>query len=783
MTHTVNPYDFKMSILDRRGRGRPLFPTAHAAEGLDVLPHGKAKPAIASPYFPDRVHEFVFRNWNAVEPPKMAKIIGATTGDITALAESMGLPPSAPVPPAMKVRGYTSLIKRNWHLLAYEQLLELVEMTPERLAFTLREDDFLWLKMGGLKPRCEPLRYRQPEEAAKRRAAEIRRVIEKDFGGELRRPAEPRFDFVRQLSTRFTVPQAAKPREKTTVPLRIAYSYLAVYGDPLMNPKLDPYPDGLLERCAAVGINGVWLHAVLRELAPGGSAFPEFGAGSEARLANLRLLVKRAARHGIGVYLYLNEPRAMPQAFFKTRPELAGVREDDYRAMCTSQRAVRDWMSNALAYVFSNVPGLAGVETITASENLTNCASHGKWADCPRCGRRSDADIIAEVNAAIEAGIHRGNPKATVLVSDWGWRGHGDAPDIIERLPKSVLLLSVSEWSKPIVRGGIKSEVGEYSISSVGPGPRALRHWAAARKTGLDVAAEIQFNNSCEIASVPYLPVMDLIAEHLRNLTPVKLDGMFIGWTQGGYPSPNYELARQMSYSRSSDASSALEALALERYGAGGAPHARKAWTLLSDAFREYPFHVRVVYLAPVSMGPSNPVYPVATGYSATMWGFPYDDLDGWRGPYPRDVFGAQFDKVAKGWGPGVEELRKAVESAPAARRKEVEADLRFARTAGIIFQSVANQTSFILARDALAKGATGVSHAERERLQNQIRRSLESEIALARELFPIAQEDSRIGFEPTCQYFYLPQDLVEKVVSCRWLLSEMEKGRFGQKN
>src|SRR5439155_13558955 len=156
---------------------------------------------------------------------------------------------------------------------------------------------------------------------------------------------------------------------------------------------------------------------------------------------------------GIGVYLYLNEPRAMPEAFFKTRPELAGVHEDGYAALCTSQPAVRAWMSDALAYVFSNVPKLAGVITITASENLTNCASHFRWKECPRCKNRSDGEIIAEVNAAIEAGIHRGNPKANVIISDWGWRRHGDAPDIIARLPKSVLLLSVSEWAKPIERG------------------------------------------------------------------------------------------------------------------------------------------------------------------------------------------------------------------------------------------------------------------------------------------------------------------------------------------
>jgi hypothetical protein len=748
-----------------------------------------------SRHFPDRIHEFVWRNWNAVEPAKLAKILGASVQDITTLAESMGLPPSA-VPPEQMERGYITLIRRNWHLLPYEQLLELLEMTPERLAIMLREEDFLWIKLGGLKPKCEPLRYHPPDEAARRRAAEIRRVVEEDFGEEIRRPAEPRFDFVRQLSTPLpSFSPLAKPGDDRPLTLRLVYSYVAVYGDPLLNPKLNPYPDGLLERLSAVGVNGVWLQALLRDMAPGGTTFPEFGAGHEQRLANLRALVERAKKYGIGVYLYINEPRAMPASFFKDkglqplvqnrpeglqplvqdRPEMAGVREGEFTALCTSNPAVRQWMGDALAHVFREVPGLGGVYTITASENLTNCASHGDWRSCEHCKERSDADIITEVAAVIEEGVHRGNPKANVLVSDWGWRGHGDAPDIIARLPKSVFLMSVSEWSLPIERGGIKTTVGEYSISAVGPGPRALKEWKAAQEAGLKTGTEIQFNNTCEIASVPYLPVMDLVAEHCRNLASARLDAMLIGWTMGGYPSPNFQLAAQMSRTPAPNVDAVLDALARERFGPEGAPHARKAWTLMSDAFRQYPFHISVVYTSPVQCGPANALYASKTGYKATMWGIPYDDLDGWRGPYPPEVFAAQFEKIAEGWRPGIAELQAAVEKAPPGRRNEAQADLRLARAAAINFQSVANQTCFVLARDALANPSNTLSPEEAHRLRVEIKRCLESDIVLARQLFTLAREDSRIGFEPSCQYFYLPLDLVEKVVNCRWLLGHFE--------
>ena len=100
----------------------------------------------------------------------------------------------------------------------------------------------------------------------------------------------------------------------------------------------------------------MWLHAVLRDLAPGGATFPEFGADHQRRLANLRALVERAKRYGIRIYLYLNEPRAMPTSFFKSRTELGGVKEEEFTALCTSHPAVRCWMGEALATCFTRCP-------------------------------------------------------------------------------------------------------------------------------------------------------------------------------------------------------------------------------------------------------------------------------------------------------------------------------------------------------------------------------------------------------------------------------------------
>ena len=45
-------------------------------------------------------------------------------------------------------------------------------------------------------------------------------------------------------------------------------------------------------------------------------------------------------------------------------------------------------------------------------------------------------------------------------------------------------------------------------------------------------------------------------------------------------------------------------------------------------------------------------------------------------------------------------------------------------------------------------------------------------ELVRAKELLSIAERDSRIGYECSCHYFYTPQDLREKVLNCRMILS-----------
>ena len=753
-----------------------LEPTLTLAAGktsslaVSDLPKGAAPKPVSFPHFPSRLHAFVWRNWPLVTTERMARVVGAKRADILRLGRSMGLDGPPRITRDQQARSYITVIKRNWHLLPYGQLLELLGWTAEQLAFTLREDDFLYIKLGSLKPDCEALRYQPPEKNILGREREIARIVHEEFPEGIGRSEEPLFSFVSHLSRK---PAAASIRQPAGGhSLRFCYSYFALYGDPLLEKHADPYPEGLLARLAQAGVNGVWLQAVLHKLAP----FPweaEQSAQHQKRLKNLHTLVARAQQQGIRVFLYLNEPRAMPLSFFESRPQLKGAVEGDHAALCTSVPEVQEFIANSVATICRAVPDLGGFFSISASENLTNCWSHGGGAKCPRCAQRPPADVIAEVNRLFLDGIRQSGSRARMIAWDWGWNDAW-APDVIRQLPAEVSLQSVSEWRLPIERGGVKTEVGEYSISAIGPGPRAQEHWRLARERGLKTIAKIQAGNTWELSAVPYIPAVENVAHHAENLRSANINGLMLGWTLGGYPSPNLEVVSETLAGAA--AQEAMRRVAERRFGSELAPAVVMAWRKFSAAFSEFPFHIGVVYSGPQQLGPANLVWTEPTGYHATMVGFPYDDVDGWRAVYPAEVFAGQLDKVADGFDRALTELKAScvsAETAIPAQRKAFDEECRVAEAAAIHFRSSANQTRFVLAR----RGAAATKDPETGAAQRAtMERLLKAEIALARRLHAIQSRDSRIGFEASNQYYYIPVDLGEKVLNCRQLLTVAAK-------
>ena len=777
----------KLSIITLTALLSLLWPTGICAQNstpqIVTLPGEEGrKPAITLDYFPHQQYAFVWRNWSVVDKTRIAEVLQTSVKNVESLAKSMGLPSKQQIEPEWATtRGYITVLKRNWHLLPYDQLLQLLGMSREELKFRLIEDDFLYIKLGSIKPYCQPLLYTEPTDEMRNRAAEIAKTVN-SLGKDALKVEEPRFGFMRdfeQLQQPTTSKKGAESLVNTSTndtdgafELRMIYPYFADFGDPLLDETMSSYPEELFRRLKEVGVNGVWLHSVMRMMVePDDKGFPGDEKASE-RIKGLNRLVERAAKYGIKIYLYVNEPRAMDEDYFGAstkRKEYMGPEWGGLNSFCTSNPEVLDWLTRSMESIFSQVKGLGGVFTITASENYTSCVSRNHL-NCPHCKDRAYSDLIADVNCAIEKGVHKAAPDAKVIVWDWGWRDD-ECEAIINKLPKECWFMSVSEWSKPFERGGVKSIVGEYSISNVGPGPRALRNWAAARNAGLKCVAKVQVNCTWEIAAVPQIPVLDLVAQHASNLTQESVNGVMLSWSLGGYPSENLKIFQSMR--KGADVNKTIDQFASNEYGQKAGPLVREAWRACSEGFKNYPYHIGTNYYGPQHKGPANPFYTTPTNYSSTMvYGFPYDHLQGWRSIYPTDVWINLMERSAAGFAEGVEILEKAYTLADKQYRDGVKTQLSRVKTVRIHLQSSAEQARFVDARDRYLHSNDPAEKAECKAI---MRKACLNELQLIREMLPVLSADSQIAFESANQYFYVTADLIEAYISINYALHWLE--------
>jgi hypothetical protein len=317
----------------------------------------------------------------------------------------------------------------------------------------------------------------------------------------------------------------------------------------------------------------------------------------------------------------------------------------------------------------------------------------------------------------------------------------------------------------------VKTVVGEYSMSVVGPGPRATRNWALARKHKLATVAKTQFNNTWEISAVPWIPVLPLVVEHCRKLAEAGIDGTMPSWTCGGYPSPNLHASAAYAFEPRPDDATVLRHEAERMYGAAVADEAVAAWKAFSEAFVEFPYGV-AIYIIPTQHGPANLLRLTPTKLKPGMILFPYDAYKSWSGAYPPDVVRSQFRKVAAKWRTGLEKLERVAAKVPPTKRKAAQRELAIARTCHNHFESTANQVEFYMLRDRLPE----LSAAEGASARRRMLEIVEQERLLSREQYFVARGESLIGYEASNHYYYTPLDLVEKMLNCEHVEQQIRK-------
>ena len=168
------------------------------------------------------------------------------------------------------------------------------------------------------------------------------------------------------------------------------------------------HADSKLKAIADAGFNGIWLRGVIRELVSTTLFKNSFGDVRKAQ-NELNILCQRAAKFGLGVWLYLTEPLGLPSSnqFSEDYLELMGQEtlipgHEPFKSLCSSTPEVQEYLSEGFTGLAELIP-LRGIILITTSEQVSNCWAHVLsnppsypdpeefWASeckCPRCSKK-----------------------------------------------------------------------------------------------------------------------------------------------------------------------------------------------------------------------------------------------------------------------------------------------------------------------------------------------------------------------------------------------------------
>lgn len=682
--------------------------------------------------FPCDWQAVIFRNYAFVPTKILAALLACDEETVEREASRLGLQ-AMPCDDNWSKRGYITLIRNNWFLLPYEQICQLIDVNESRLDFILQNDDFLSVKLGNFKPYCEKVTYSPLTEAQIAETEKLSKTV-KSYA----RPYEAApFDFFKN--------QEGKGELVCANGVRIVHGYLSPCGDALMEDGETYMPDELLKKYAEQGVNGVWLHGTLATLSP--YPFDEtVSVDYPTRRKNLQTLINRCAKYGVKIYLYFNEPRALPENKFGKYAHLIGRKENGYASLCFEQEETRAYLYNAVKDLLCNVQGLGGIITITMSENLTHC-NYRPDTNCPICKNIPPEKSAAAVNNVIQKAIRDSGSKAELLANLWGWSPFMEWTEEqtlrgVEMLDKEISVICVSEYDLAIEKGGVKSKIIDYSISNPGPSEITKKTLRKAAENGHKIYAKIQTNNSWECSAVPYLPVFDLLYEHLKNLTEIGVKNYMLTWTLGGYPSPM--LGMVADYTQNGEAFKLGEWY--ERVY--GAEHTlvKEAVGHFCKGFVEYPFSIDSLYFSPKTLGCAN-LWPIEKqNLRSTMVCYAYEDYENWTNPYPVEIYLSQYEKLLKEWGIGCSLLANN-------KNKAVAELALFAKAAYSHFQSDYLQTKYAYLKENKERNAEEIKGIAGQEKENTA------------ELLSLLYQNACVGFEASNHYYYTDRNLIEKIL------------------
>ena len=553
--------------------------------------------------------------------------------------------------------------------------------------------------------------------------------------------------------------------------------------DELMD-DVDYYLDEYLNRLAHEGINILWITVEFRDIVKT-DLVPEYGKDRERRLDKLRKTVDKCRRYGIRVFIFCIEPRIWgpDDPLLQRIPETAGAKAYGNICFCPSSDIAKQYLYEAVKSIFTEVPRLGGMMSITHGERTTSClssvpATSEKGVDCPRCSKLEKGEILKATHEPILRAMQEVNPDAQFI--SWMYMPQVTATakwklSIPEKLPKDTRLLFNFESA------GQKEQLGKVRIgadywqSYVGPSKEFESMALAAEKAGIRMGAKIQVGCSHETATIPFVPVPTVLWKKYKAMYNLNVSTVLQSWYFGNYPGIMNKTAGELAFEDSLKSGSKetdtefteehdkfLLRLAKIEWG----KHAHRvvdAWKHFYEGYSNYPMDVAFQYYGPMHDGVVWPLhlFPVHTPLCPT-----------WKLDFPTsgDSIGECMisftikeaiilsGKMVKHWKKGVEILKEIAHDF--ADDEERLKDIAVAEALGIQFECGFNILKFYDLREELLE-CDPEQTEERLNKLNEMKSIVRDEINRSMRMIELCKFDSRLGFHSEAEgYKYFPEKL-----------------------
>ena len=380
---------------------------------------------------------------------------------------------------------------------------------------------------------------------------------------------------------------------------------------------------------------------------------------------------------------------------------------------------------------------------------------------------------------------------------NWGYAEEEKRIALIDSLPTDISLLVTFEMFEDVERRGVPGRTVDYSIFFEGPGKYFVSEAKAAKRRGIRLYAMTNTAGLCwDVGVVPYMPTPYQWLKRYRKMRKAHdewglcgiMDSHHYGWT----PSFISDFAKWMFEAPDSDPEQVLRAIAVRDFSKDGADDVLEAYRLFSDAV-DILISTNFDQYGPMRVGPAyplllndpfftfdSPAYAVHGGNSICwpMYGsdpFRIDLSD----PRRLGIFiGVKnlYSESEKMFDRGADLLEKALRTTPARKLGDARRLAGLCRFIAACIRTAVNVKEWYLKKlDFNAADEEG-----KRRIAPELERIARREIENSLNAIPLAEADSRLGFEPSMEYMCDAAHIRQKIAAVERVL-ERELGPFIQ--